>query len=113
MSGLVRCAETTPLPVGRLKANPYGLYDMHGNVWELCHDYFADDEFARFISSIAQSPTGPDSGMSHVARGGGFDAPGIHCRSASRIPAPRPAPFIGFRPALDVEAVQGAAARKQ
>jgi serine/threonine protein kinase len=109
MSALVRCAETTPLPVGRLKANPYGLFDMYGNVWELCHDYFVDDEFAHFSSGMAESPTGPASGMSHVARGGSFDAPGIHCRSASRMPAPRPAPFIGFRPVLEVGAVRGAA----
>ncbi|MBW8884049.1 MAG: formylglycine-generating enzyme family protein [Planctomycetia bacterium] len=108
MSALIRCDESTPLPVGRLKSNPFGLYDMHGNVWEICQDYFEDGHFAHFSSGVAESPTGPPTGTNHVARGGSFSVPGILCRSSSRSILFRPGPFMGFRPALAVEAVQGA-----
>src|SRR6476620_3215520 len=91
-----------------LKANPFGLYDIHGNVWELCQDYFVDGEFSRFGANTVESPTGPESGTDHVARGGTFAVSSVLCRSACRSPDTRPSRFIGFRPALAVEAVQAA-----
>jgi len=60
-------------PVGRFRANPFGLYDMHGNVWECCQDYYDDNYYAR---SPTDDPTGPERGpncsCSHVLRGSSF-----------------------------------------
>lgn len=66
--------------VGRKKANAWGLYDMHGNVWEWCGDYW----FAGYPVGTAVDPIGPDSGSDRVIRGGGwYDCAGF-CRSAER-----------------------------
>ncbi|MFC1551150.1 formylglycine-generating enzyme family protein [Candidatus Latescibacterota bacterium] len=77
-----------PTPVGSYPANPYGLYDMNGNVWEWCSDWF-DDEY--YSVSPSNDPTGPQTGQSRVMRGGTWyrDATGrrysiLYCRSAAR-----------------------------
>jgi sulfatase modifying factor 1 len=51
------------------KPNAFGLYDMHGNVYEWCHDYFEEDYYKQ---SPAKDPTGPTSGSSRVLRGGSW-----------------------------------------
>jgi serine/threonine protein kinase len=106
MSQYLRCDNDKPQPVGRHKPNPFGLHDMHGNVWEICQDYFADDDFTHYASQTADSPVVLDKGIDHVARGGSFAMSSLFCRSASRTPFSRPSPYIGFRPVLSVEAVQ-------
>jgi formylglycine-generating enzyme required for sulfatase activity len=60
-----RCA----LQVGLKKSNAFGLYDMHGNVNEWCHDYYGEDYYKQ---SSAQDPTGPVTGSSRVLRGGSY-----------------------------------------
>jgi formylglycine-generating enzyme required for sulfatase activity len=55
--------------VGLKKPNAFGLYDMHGNVFEWCHDYWKDDAYKQ---SPEQDPTGPTLGSSHVLRGGSW-----------------------------------------
>lgn len=100
-------------PVGSLRSNAFGLFDMHGNVWEICQDFFAEDDFASLGPTIAVSPPGPATGTLHVIRGGGFGSPPILCRSASRRAFDVPRLNVGFRPAMSVEAVRAAIAVRQ
>ncbi len=96
----------TTCQVGSLKSNAFGLFDMHGNVWEICQDYFAENDYASLGSDIVESPTGPASGTAHVIRGGGFGSSAVLCRSASRQEFDEPRPNVGFRPVLTIEAVR-------
>ncbi|MFN3200303.1 MAG: formylglycine-generating enzyme family protein [Bradymonadia bacterium] len=66
-------------PVGLKEANPWGLYDMHGNVKEWCHDFFED-----YPEGIVTDPTGPTQGYSRVLRGGCWMGEPHEVRSASR-----------------------------
>ena len=66
--------------VGSYPANPYGLYDMSGNVWEWCHDWYGT-----YPDGSVTNPTGALSGSSRVARGGNWYFNDYYCRSASRF----------------------------
>jgi sulfatase modifying factor 1 len=61
--------------------NAFGLYDMHGNVYEWCHDYFGEDYYKQ---SSEKDPTGPTSGSSRVLRGGSWHHGTRSTRSAFR-----------------------------
>ena len=65
-------------PVATKSSNELGIYDMSGNVWEWCHDWFI------FYSSCSQTNPVGTSGSSHVVRGGSFCDVAMDCRSACR-----------------------------
>jgi formylglycine-generating enzyme required for sulfatase activity len=68
--------------VGELDANAWGLYDMHGNVFEWCQDWGDADYYSK---SPKEDPTGPSAGSSRVYRGGCWLNPAPVCRSANRL----------------------------
>ncbi len=72
-------------PVAEKQANAYGLYDMHGNVWERCQYRYGND------------PMGSNSGSYRVIRGGGSDGDARYCRSANRSKGWYSSSNIGFR----------------
>jgi formylglycine-generating enzyme required for sulfatase activity len=82
--------------VGQKKPNAWGLYDMHGNVWEWCSDWYDQNYYTQ---SPKDNPQGPDMGSLRVFRGGCWYFPAVNCRSAFRnwfIPAGRYG-SLGFR----------------
>ena len=68
-------------PVGKFKPNAFGLYDMHGNVWQWCADWYGADYYAK---SPIDDPTGPDCGDGRVLRGGSWINWPFYARSAGR-----------------------------
>lgn len=82
------------MPAKFFKPNPWGLFQMHGNVWEWCEDWLED-----YSPESKVDPLGPDNGIEKVLRGGSWIFDGKYCRSASRdgdISEPRSS-NIGFR----------------
>ena len=71
-----------PCTVGSYPPNAYGLYDMHGNVWEWCNDWFDPDYYAISPERDPQGPVGRDT---RVLRGGSFYYVGSSCRAAIRF----------------------------
>ena len=66
-------------PVGSYKPNAFGLYDMHGNVWEFCSDWYS-----AYSPGKSLDPMGVNNGRDHVLRGGSFFVDGLLLRSSTR-----------------------------
>jgi len=83
-------------PVGQRRPNPWGLYDMHGNVWEWCADWYGADYYGH---SPPVDPTGPAVASTRVNRGSSWYAPSWEHRSAFRShdPPGTRSRALGFR----------------
>jgi hypothetical protein len=98
------------VPVASLQANPFGLYDMHGNGWEWCQDWHGT-----YPLQPVEDPAGPIAGQKRVYRGGGQNDPANLCRSAMRgsYPPDRKSGSLGFRLVIDSDAVSNTLISKQ
>ena len=80
-------------PVGGKNRNGYELYDMSGNVYEWCNDWYRNG----YSSSSQTNPQGPKSGYDHVLRGGSWRNEAQSCRVSNRSHKAGFHDFIGFR----------------
>ncbi len=79
-------SEQTTHEAAKKKPNPWGLYDMHGNVLEWVYDFYDPNAYhASSENSPAVNPKGPKKGAVHIARGGSWQSPADELRCAARL----------------------------
>ena len=96
-SGNVTSSRAGKQPVGQLAPNAWGLYDMHGNMWEWCLDRFCPNPGA--LADGSEDPKGATAGTRRILRGGHFESPAQECRSACRTMVDQSSSYyhLGFR----------------
>jgi formylglycine-generating enzyme required for sulfatase activity len=90
-----------PTDVGSYPENPFSVYDMSGNVWELCADWYGS-----YPDTAEVDPTGPSEGEVRVRRGGGWNSCELTITTTVRASQDYPGhrgPGIGFRVADDID----------
>ncbi|HVC98201.1 MAG TPA: SUMF1/EgtB/PvdO family nonheme iron enzyme, partial [Pirellulales bacterium] len=100
--------------VEELASNPFGLFDVHGNVWEWVEDSWEPTYYAQFQKTPAVDPTGPPSaGSLRLIRGGSWLNAASQCQSDRyAYPTSTRAAHVGFRVLLPVAAVKNALSRR-
>ena len=100
-------------PVGELQPNPFGLFDVHGNLFEWVEDAWDPTSYQQFSETAAIDPICRKSVVARVIRGGSWGDPVIFCRAASRHAYHSLDGFhgLGFRVSLTVEAVKASLTR--
>lgn len=85
-------------PAGTKLSNSFGLFDMQGNVFEWCHDFWDEKAYEHTISTNPTGPPTPLAGSNHVIRGGSWNSSAPYCRSAYRsFPGAHHSDDVGFR----------------